>query len=267
MGKYSNLRLFIINKAKRLLVPYLFISLIWVIPFSIYFLAYDFTDVIENFAFGISPGQLWFLLMLFCVFVIFYHLSDFFARKNFLGAVTCLVIYGIGIIGSSFLPNVFQVFRACIYLPMFWVGFKIRQNGSQLLKKIPLLVWFIADVLLFVGVQFLSDIDGAIFKLLNLGADFILHIIGALMAFLALQKLADCIKWKKSRVFEFLSKNSMPIYLLHQQVIYIFISRLNGVINPYLHAGINFIGAMVISLLLSALLMRFKWTRFLLGEK
>ena len=266
-GKYSNFSTFIKNKAKRLLAPYLFISLIWVIPFSIYFLTYDFIDVVENFAFGMSPGQLWFLLMLFCVFGIFYHLSDFFARKNFLGAVMCLVIYGIGIIGSSFLPNIFQVFRACTYIPLFWLGFKLRQYGSGGIRKIPVLVWLIADVLLFAITQYLSSFDGIIFTLMNFGLEFVLHIVGALMAFVILQKISGKIKWKKSKVFGLLSKNSMPIYLFHQQIIYLFIYLLNGYLNPYIHATLNFVGALLVSLAISFAFMKRKWTRILIGEK
>ena len=87
------------------------------------------------------------------------------------------------------------------------------------------------------------------------------------MAFVVLQKLATRVNWEESKVFSFLSKNSMLVYLFHQQIIYVFISLLNGVINPYLHAGINFVGAMAISLLISTVLMKFKWTRFLIGEK
>ena len=154
-----------------------------------------------------------------------------------------------------------------MYLPLFWLGFKIRQYGSKVLMRIPSLVWVAADVLLFTLVQYLSGFDATIIKLLNLGLSFLLHIIGALMAFVVLHKLANRVNWKESKVFMLLSKNSMPVYLFHQQVIYVFISLLNGVINPYIHAGINFIGAMVISLLISTLLMKFKWTRFLIGEK
>ena len=87
------------------------------------------------------------------------------------------------------------------------------------------------------------------------------------MAFVILQKIADKVKWKESKVFGFLSKNSMSVYLFHQQVIYMFVTWLNGLINPYLHAGINFVGAMVASLLISTILMKFKWTRMLIGEK
>ena len=257
--KYGDWGLFIKNKAKRLLVPY--------IPFSIGFLSYGFVDVVKNFAFGISPGQLWFLLMLFCVFIIFYSLSDFFERKNFWGAVSCLAIYGIGIIGSSFVPNFFQVFRACSYLPMFWIGFKIRQYGSGFLRKIPTIVWLSVDIALFIFVKYMEKYDGVFFTLIWLGVKFVLHIVGALMAFIILQKIADHVKWEDNKFFRLLSKNSMPIYLFHQQVVYLIIYWLNGVLNPYIHATVNFIGAMLISLVISLLMMKFKWTRFMIGEK
>ena len=266
-GGYKEFEPFILNKAKRLLVPYTFVSAIWAIPFALYYLQYNGFDIIKRFVLGASPSQLWFLLMLFFVFMLLYPLTSFFEKHNIGGALTVLVIYCIGLVGSMVLPNVFQILTACQYLIFFWLGFKIRQYGSEPLMKIPSLLWIAADVLLFILIQYLSGFDATIIKLFNLGFTFLLHIIGALMAFVVLQKLANRMNWKESKVFTLLSKNSMPVYLFHQQVIYVFISLLNGVINPYLHAGVNFIGAMVISLLISTLLMKFKWTRFLIGEK
>ena len=165
------------------------------------------------------------------------------------------------------LSNIYQIFRACTYIPLFWIGFKIRQYGSGGIRRIPVIIWMVADVLLFTITQCLSSFDGFIFKVINLGVGFVLNITGALMAFVILQKIADKVKWKNSKLFGFLSKKSMPVYLFHQQVIYIFVTWLNGSINPYLHAGINFIGTMVVSLLISIILMKFKWTRILIGEK
>ena len=266
-NKYASLLPFAANKAKRLLLPYVFVSVVWVIPFAVYYFQYDTIEIINKYALGISPNQLWFLLMLFCVFMIFHPLSSFFEKHNIGGVIVVIVIYGIGLVGQMVLPNVFQVFQACTYIPLFWLGFKIRQYGSEGLRRIPILVWLVADVLLFAMTQYLSVFDGIIIKLLNHGLKFVLHIMGALMAFVVLQKIADKVRWKESKVFGFLSKNSMPVYLFHQQVIYIFVTMLNGLINPYLHAGINFVGAMVISLLISAILMKFKWTRMLIGEK
>ena len=266
-AKYDKFLPFVINKVKRLLVPYVFVALVWVIPFEIYYYDYSVWDIIIRFGFGVSPNQLWFLLMLFGVFVIFYPLSDFFQKNNIGGVVLVIAFYGIGIVGQALFPNFFQFFRACSYITLFWFGFKIRQYGSLYLRKIPMLVWIIADVVLFVLYSVISRTDGIIFTLLNYGVNFLLHIVGALMSFIVLQKLADHVSWKNGKLFNFFSKNSMTVYLLHQQVVYVLISLLNGLINPYIHAGINFIGAMVISLLAATLLMKFRYTRFLIGEK
>ena len=133
------------------------------------------------------------------------------------------------------------------------------------ITKIKAIYWIIADVAVFGLIQMLEVRNTS--SILLIPIEFLLHIIGALMAFVVLQKLANRINWRESKRFSVLRKNSMPVYLFHQQVIYLFISLLNGVINPYLHAGINFIGAMVISLLISTSLMKFKRTRFLIGEK
>ena len=139
--------------------------------------------------------------------------------------------------------------------------------GSQKLRCIPIIIWLIFDIGLFVLYQYVQSYDGFIFTLVGLMIGFLLNIIGAITAFLTLQKIANRVKWHKSRVFSFISKNSMPVYLFHQQIVYVFIYLLNGVINPYLHATINFVGAMIISLAISAIMMKFKWTRFLIGEK
>ncbi|MBE6650785.1 MAG: acyltransferase [Ruminococcaceae bacterium] len=265
--KYDKFLPFVFNKVKRLLIPYAFIALVWVIPFAIYYFDYSVWDVVIKFGFGVSPNQLWFLLMLFGVFVIFHPLSNFFAKNNIGGVVLLIAFYGISLVGQRLLPNIFQIFRVCGYITQFWLGFKIRQYGSFYLKKIPMLVWIFVDVVLYAMYCVISEMSGIIFKLLNYGVGFLLHIVGALMAFIVLQKLAEHIKYKNSKLFVFFSKNSMPVYLLHQQVVYVLVYLLNGKINPYIHAGINFIGSMAVSLLIAALLMKFKCTRFLIGEK
>lgn len=266
-NKYSMFWPFVANKATRLLVPYVFVSAIWVIPFAVHFSHLGVSDVVIQYGLGTSPSQLWFLLMLFCVFLFFQPLSAFFEKHSISGAIMVAILYGMGVVGSIVLPNVLQVFRACTYIPLFWLGFKIRQYGSSILRKIPILLWLAFDILLFVINQHVSGFEGIIFKLIKLGLDFVLHIVGALMAFVILQKIADKAKWRESKVFGLLSKNSMSIYLFHQQVIYIFVTWLNGMINPYLHVVINFIGAILISLLISTVFMKFKWTRILIGEK
>ena len=86
------------------------------------------------------------------------------------------------------------------------------------------------------------------------------------MAFTVLQAVAQRVNWD-NKVFAFLSRRSMTVYLFHQQIIYLVICLFNGVVNLYLNAALNFIVAMAGSLLMATVLHKFRTTRFLIGEK
>lgn len=265
-GKYEKFLSFISNKAKRLLVPYVVIAVAWVIPVQSVFFELDVMTIIEKYVLAESPSQLWFLWMLFDVFIIFWLLSDFFAKHDWLGLAVVLGMYGCGLVGGSVAPNVFQIWTAFRYMPLFWLGFKLRQHGSAMIRRIPALIWIGISIVLFVLVQYLSGFESVTFKLLKIGFTFVMNVAGALMAFVVLQKIADKVNWD-NKFFRFVSERSMTVYLLHQQVICFFIYWLNGLLNPYLHAVVNFVAAMVFSLLIATVLMKFRVTRFLIGEK
>ena len=266
-GKYDRFVPFLLNKAKRLLIPYAFICCVWVIPMQWAFLRYDFEVIAQKYIFGISPSQLWFLLMLFFVFLIFYPFSNFFEQHNVLGIVIVGLFYALGLIANRYLPNIYQIATAFMYIPFFWLGFKIRQYGSLWIRKIHAFIWLILDCVLFAIYKLLTALDGTIFALMELCVVFLLHIVGALMAFVILQMISERIPEKNGRLFVTLGKCSMPIYLFHQQIIYISIYFLNGFVHPFLHSIINFVFSILASYLISALLMKFKWSRILIGEK
>ena len=90
-------------------------------------------------------------------------------------------------------------------------------------------------------------------------------ILKGIAAFTCLDELANKVKWD-NKLFKKLSLCAMPMYLFHEQIIYFAIYWLDG-INPYLHASIIFVIALVVSYAISVLLLRFKTTRFLVGEK
>lgn len=87
------------------------------------------------------------------------------------------------------------------------------------------------------------------------------------MSFFVLQGLAEKVDWRNNKMFMFLSKQSMAIYLFHQQIIYFTISYFNGKINPFSNVLMNFLIAILLSSLIGKFLMRFKCTRVLVGEK
>ena len=72
--------------------------------------------------------------------MIYYFLADY-MKKDFVGFFIAIIFYGIGIIGNSIFPNIFQIWTAFRYIIFFLIGFKIRQNDNNLLRKI--VVYFV----------------------------------------------------------------------------------------------------------------------------
>ncbi len=270
-GEYSHYLSFLQNKAKRLLVPYVFVVLIWVAPISEYFFRKDFMYMIKTYILCINPSQLWFLWMLFGVFAIVWPIRRVVFEKPIAGWTIAIVFYCIGTIGGNFIPNVFCIWTACQYVLFFFMGMRIMAKGEKreqrIIDIIPWYCWLVIDLILFAGKTFVERQNGLMWNVMLIGLKLLLHIVGAIMAWMILQRLSCRIRWQDSKVFNKLSSYSMSMYLFHQQIIYFSIQALNGVVNPWFNAVINFIVAIVISWAISALLMKWRVTRFLIGEK
>lgn len=119
-GHYGTIVSVLTKKAKRLLLPYAAISVLWAAP--IYALFFGSDDLIWKFAFAASPSQLWFLPMLYWCFVILELV-----RVLFPGLVERplkLLLYAVGIslvapIVSALVGNILQLTSAFQYLPVF----------------------------------------------------------------------------------------------------------------------------------------------------
>lgn len=269
-GGYGNYFKFLQNKAKRLLIPYVFSMLIWVAPLSVYFFNYEMDYLIKKYVLCINPGQLWFLWMLFGVFVFVWPFRNLMIEKPSIGWLIAFVFYGVGSIGGHIIPNIFCIWTACKYVVFFYVGMRLRVKSEKkenlFIEKIPWFGWVVADLLLFVGSLRITG-RGVMAKLIAMGLSFMLHAVGAVMAWIVLQMLSNHVQWKESRGFNKLSTYSMPMYLFHQQIIYFSLTILDGVVSPWINAGVNFIVATVGAYIISAILMKWKITRFLVGEK
>lgn len=197
-------------------------------------------------------------------------------EKPVIGWAIAIAFYGIGIVGGHIIPNVFCILTACQYVVFFYIGMRIRvktenpeksDDEKPLTERIPWYGWLILDLILFVGSLWIDGKNGLIIKAASLGVGILLHMVGAVMAWSILQMLARHIRWQENKMFKKLSAYSMPMYLFHQQIIYFTITALNGVVNPWINAGVDFVAALGGSFLISALLMRWRVTRILVGEK
>lgn len=264
--KYQRFLLFIVNKAKRLLVPYVFVAIIWVIPISRALFSYTSKDIILKYVLCTGPSQLWFLWMLFDVFCFVWIISNW-LKNDFIAIFISCISWLIGYVCGARLPNIFCIWTAFNYLPFFILGMKLRENSACFLYKVPSILFFFVQLLLFSAYELTLSNSVILYKLLNLISLYSAHVFGALMSFFMLQWLANKVDWKNNRLFMFFSKHSMTIYLVHQQIVYFTIIWLNGKVNPYLHAFVNFVIALTLSSFISILLMKFKTTRILIGEK
>ncbi len=256
--KYFSL---IANKAKRLLVPYAFVSVLYVIPVHIYFFSTD--NIVSDFVLGENPEYLWFLLMLFGVFALFAPLANFIYKHPFFGGVVVCVFF----CASMVLPNYYQIATALRYSMFFYIGFILYRYDrlSILLDKIPILLYITVDLILYV-MTILINGNGMAFKLFDIGLGFLLNIFGAVAAFVILQKVVA--KYlSNNRILTFFAKHSMTIYLIHQPIIFFTIKLLNGVVSPIIVVATSFILSLGLSTVFSLLLFKTKIIRFLIGCK
>ncbi len=269
-GKYQNFGRFVQNKAQRLLLPMAFISFIWVIPISIAVLNFGINDVIYNFLLGVFPRQLWFILMLFWVFVIFAPLAKL-ADKNFFLGVLCVIVFlFIGKFGSKLTGgvNYYRIFDGFSYVIYFYVGFCLRKYSVKIFLKIPSVVYLLANILFIALNEILNTLSfpHLIDTALNIGKAVLLGLSGGLMAFVVLQKLLLRFNGE-NKVMNLFSKYSFTIFMIHEQFIYLAVVWYEGKVDSYIFPLLTLLWVVPASLGISYLLGKTKVTMFLIGMK
>lgn len=266
-GGYKSFLRFCKSKVFRLLIPYIFVSIIWVIPNEVLFKECDTITILHAFVLGENPNQLWFLLMLLGVFLLFWPARKIAIKKPLLTVIYVFILYACGLIGSNYIPNVFQIWTACQYVLFFYLGFFYYRWRDKILGKVNPLTWLFIDILLFVTYEFLqaSSTLLAVTHLLN---GITLRIVGCVMAVEVINSLLPDVL-SKDGVFTNISTRSMGIYLFHQQVIYyslyLFCYKLGWAPVPCIL--LNFIVSVTVAYLITTLLMKTKFTRLMIGEK
>lgn len=138
--KYQKFLLFIVNKAKRLLVPYAFVAIIWVIPISYALFSYTSKDIIFKYLLCTGPSQLWFLWMLFDIFCFVWIISNW-LKNDFIAIFISCIAWLIGYVCGTRFPNIFCIWTAFNYLPFFILGMKLREKNTCFLYKVPTILF------------------------------------------------------------------------------------------------------------------------------
>lgn len=126
---YPLFRDFVKKKAMRLLIPLLFVAIIWVLPMNSVFYGAGFNESLWLLIEG--PSQLWFLYMLFGVYIIGWLLSDYIVKLGWLLLPVMAFVYFLGLGGLKYLINPFQIWRVFMFFPFFYLGFMIRREDCR----------------------------------------------------------------------------------------------------------------------------------------
>lgn len=254
------------RKILRLLVPYCFASAVWCVP--IWALIFGPDEIVEKYVLGGAPSQLWFLLALFWVFVIVEAMHGLFPRlmkRDGFVLVSCAVLYCFGIALGRLLPiNFWQIATGFQYAPFFLVGYVFRRRNTDHFWAVnPLLFAVLDAALLLLGVL-ASSLGGVGHAAATVSA-LLARFMGIAFALSLLPVLSKLTNRLNGGILE---RDSLAVYLFHQQLVWAVLLCLNQPgVPPVLVAVVAFAFSMGVSLLIAELLGRFKVTRFLLGQK
>lgn len=261
-NKYNNLLIDMKKRFNRLVIPYIFTSLLWIIPIGIILFKYTINDIIKKFVLGMSPSQLWFLLMLFIVFIINYFLANKlkFTKKEF-----ALIIFITFILNylSKYIPNYYQICTSFSFLIYFYFGGFIYSNSlnikcSKTTKKILILLSLIS----YISLDIIPN-EGYIHYLIIIYKQFVV-LLGVITIYINISS-CNIEKICSNKIYKMLENNSFGIYLFHQQIIYFIILIFNNILNSVITIVLSFILSITISNLMVLILRKNKFTKFIFG--
>lgn len=268
-GDYNNFTRFVNKKIKRLLIPYIFCAIFWVIPITRIFFNLSEKEIFMTYILCINPSQLWFLWMLFGVFIIQWPLWKLTSKNRKMGIMINSFFYILGYLGNILLPNIFCIWTSFKFCIFFYLGILMCESKIDERKLIGEHKYFggliFLNILLFILLSITGVKESKYIILFNKFIEILFQITGSIMAFYLLKSLAKKFRWERSVLFNKLYVYNMPIYLFHQQIIYLTIYLLNGLLNPILHSFINFIISIFISYLITSVLIRNRYTSILIG--
>ena len=256
LNKKKNFKNTIINKTKRLLIPYFVFGLLFLTPFMVLcgyrdgFLNYIFYGIILSY----DCRHLWFVLMLFNTFILVYTLRKIcnIFKVSELWMIPCsFCIYLL----STHFPLCLQIQATAKYQFWFVLGYFFFYNKNLYYN--------------------LSAVGGTLALLLlttialgryNLNVPLLRTICPFVAIILFYRFSCHSKKIVNNKLYVAISKNNFGIYLFHPIIIYVifhYFSYLN--INPYLFSILTFFLVTTLSILFTKLVRKLN-LHLIIGE-
>ena len=233
--KYTSLSAFTLNKARRLLIPYVLFCCLWVYPTMLIIGARDINDFpmsfVKDYIFCEGNGHLWYVIMLFGVFMVYFIFRKWITRYQELFFLIFTILYSEKLFS---LPYTFQLSEIVRYLVFYHLGYIIYSHRNEPLREAVgggMSIFYL-----------LALVYAVIFCPKMLVAIFFTLLIYLLSTWLFRKGVANL------NIMQKLAHNSYGIYLFHPMLIYLqFYAIRNFDINPWLAVSVIFLIALFVS--------------------
>ena len=244
--KKSSFKNIIFKRFKRLMIPYIICSCLWVIPFYYYYYQSNPTMILKNFLLGCAPSQLWYLLMLFILNLFFLFIQFVIKEKEILQPLICVLFFFFSLFLSFCSFNYFQ-FSSCLkYYSFFYMGYYYRKNkGFKVIDKWNSMILLALSLTTFLIFYFFDSLEIIYFKVLKYFVFYICNFFGV-AATIKIIGITNYEYLTRTKIYYFLSENNFGIYLIHQQLIWTILYYLNHLPNIII-LTLNFIVGILIS--------------------
>lgn len=252
----KNVNPFLTKKLKRLILPSILFSVIYVLLFNGY--EKPLPTVVFNILSG--TGHMWFLPMLFWCFVFV-----FLAEKTKL-SIKWMVGASFIMLFASVLPLPFRINTAMYYFAFFYTGYCIKKyewsiphDGTW--KYILLLAGFASAFVLKIYISELENMrmGGAIlhylYLLLTISVRFINAALGVMLLIMLSKRLVQCSETSKWNNMLRLSDCCFGVYIFQQFILMLLAqTELSLNVSSYIYPWIAFIMTLIISLTLTIII-------------
>ena len=261
----ESLSKFISSKAKRLLVPFLIFSILWMIPIRLiakypYWSNDSIFIIILKIITGKDSGHLWFCPALFLIIVIASYAEiylinrkkDGFSKSLAIGIM--ILLYIVSIVSRGIPSGLFFVNDVMRYTAWFYLGYYMNWQGKEN-SSAALVELLIAFILL--GLSLSRPLTS------HSEVKSLIECIGGIFLVMALFYIVPN---KGNIVINRLSKDSFGIYLFHSPMLYIVFCYFSY-LKPIDMVFINFILLLLVSVVLTETLRKFRLGRIAIGEQ
>ena len=250
-GKYLEFSSFAFDKVKRLLIPYLFVGLCFLIPATIFWSTSNQDPLsVNKLLLGHGCRHLWYLLALFEIFV-FHWIAQKAGLQNFIllfGAILLSILFSL--FGHC---DLWCLNMAIYYYPFFLIGAIISKINKTNILYIGIIGALIMGCTIKSTHVYIVDIMASIL----LQSCLVITLIQTI-------RILHHILFKENELVKFLLKYSFSIYLFHVIVIYAVHAYFD--LSYYYVIPIMILSGIVISVLISYFIKQLNG-HILIGEK